>query len=252
VDLIFVTGTAGSGKSLLTSALKEWFVRKSVDAVTVNLDPGVLSMPYSPDLDIRDKIDLQEIMRSYELGPNGALVLASDLIATKVKEIQDELDAASPDYAIVDTPGQVELFAFRESGQYVVHELEADSKVLLFLLDPLLANSPSNFLSILLLDSSIQLRIGIPRISVLTKRDIAPDRVAEILKWAKNSKDFEDSLSKTADGEEYSFYSELYRSIKQQGKGADLYPVSSVTLSGYVALMGEISRIAKGGEETTE
>ncbi|MDA4135246.1 MAG: ATP/GTP-binding protein, partial [Thaumarchaeota archaeon] len=71
MNIIFVTGTAGSGKSLLTSSLVSWYREKSQDAITVNLDPGVLSLPYDPDVDIRTQIDLQQVMTDYSLGPNG-------------------------------------------------------------------------------------------------------------------------------------------------------------------------------------
>ncbi|MEM2955531.1 MAG: ATP/GTP-binding protein, partial [Nitrososphaerales archaeon] len=77
--VIFIVGTAGSGKSLLTSTLVSWYTEKGTNAIAVNLDPGALELPYTPDVDVRNYIDLQTIMESYELGPNGALILASDL-----------------------------------------------------------------------------------------------------------------------------------------------------------------------------
>jgi len=71
LDLIFVTGTAGSGKSLLTSALKRWYVSRGEEAIAVNLDPGVVTLPYEPDVDVRLRVNLQEVMENYELGPTG-------------------------------------------------------------------------------------------------------------------------------------------------------------------------------------
>ena len=58
MNITFVTGTAGSGKSLLTGALKNWFVNRGEDAKAVNLVPGVIVLPYDPDVDIRDSIQL--------------------------------------------------------------------------------------------------------------------------------------------------------------------------------------------------
>jgi GPN-loop GTPase len=252
LDVVFVTGTAGSGKSLLTSALKNWYVNRGEDAIAVNLDPGVLDLPYEPDVDIRDKIQLQEVMQDYGLGPNGALILAADLAATKLAEIQEEIDSHRPENVIIDTPGQTELFAFRESGEFIVRELRADSKLLLFLVDPLLASTPSNFLSLALLSASVGLRMNIPKLTVLTKRDIARDGVKRIAEWSKDTRVFEDALAETKNGEQYSLYSELFRSIRKLSFGADLYPVSSITLDGMIALVGEMSRIARGGEEFTE
>jgi GTPase SAR1 family protein len=252
LELVFVTGTAGSGKSLLTSALKSWYVNRGEDVIAVNLDPGVVDLPYDPDVDIRESIQLQQVMEDYGLGPNGALILAADLVATKIGDLQEQIDSHRAENVIVDTPGQTELFAFRESGEYIVREIRADSKVLLFLIDPLLASTPANFLSLALLSASVGLRLSIPKISVLTKRDIARDGVKRITEWSRDTKIFEDALSGTRDGEQYSLYSELFRSIRRLSFGTDLYPVSSTTLEGMIALVGELARISRGGEEFTE
>ncbi|MDG7010256.1 MAG: ATP/GTP-binding protein [Nitrososphaerota archaeon] len=252
MDVTFVTGTAGSGKSLLTGALKNWYVNRGEDAIAVNLDPGVVGLPYEPDVDVRDRIQLQGVMEEYGLGPNGALILAADLTATRLSEIQEEIDSFKAENVIIDTPGQTELFAFRESGEFIVGETKADSKLLLFLLDPLLASTPANFLSLALLSASVGLRLKIPRMTVLTKRDIARDGVKRITEWSRDTKVFEDALSGTKDGEQYSLYSELFRSVRRLSFGADLYPVSSTTQEGLIALVGEMTRIARGGEEFTD
>ena len=132
---IFVTGTAGSGKSSLTSKLLEYYTRNGANAAVLNLDPGVESMPYNCDVDVRDYVDYVSIMQQYSLGPNGALVMANDLIASKIDEIQNEVDQINPDYLIVDTPGQIELFAYRSSGRFIVDNLRSDEKTSIFLFD---------------------------------------------------------------------------------------------------------------------
>ncbi len=126
MDIIFVTGTAGAGKSLLTSALKRWYVNRGENAIAVNLDPGVVNLPYEPDVDVRLRVNLHDVMEDYGLGPNGALILAADLMATKLPELQEEVDSFKAEYVIIDTPGQTELFAFRESGEYIVKEHPED------------------------------------------------------------------------------------------------------------------------------
>lgn len=252
MDLTFVTGTAGSGKSYLTNALKNWYISRGEDAIAVNLDPGVVNLPYEPDVDIRQRIDLQDIMEQYSLGPNGALIFAADKVATSLPQLQEEIDSYKPEYVIVDTPGQMELFAYRESGEYIVKEMNADSKVLLFLLDPLLANTPVNFLSLALLSASVGLRLNIPRISVLTKKDLDREGVKRIGEWSSDASVFQEALAKTRNSDQYSLYSELFRAIRRLAFGVDLYPVSSITSEGLVALVGEITRLGRGGEEFTD
>ena len=147
MQTIFVTGTAGSGKSLLTSKLVQWYKDNSFYPVSLNLDPGVISLPYEPDVDVRNYIDIDKIMSRHDLGPNGALIMAADMIATKLDEIQEEVYDLNPDFVIVDTPGQIELFIFRASGPYFVSNFQSDSKINIFTFDGILASSsPINFI----------------------------------------------------------------------------------------------------------
>ena len=46
-------GTAGSGKTVLTRTLYDWFSEKKLDVATLNLDAGVRRLPYNPDIDVR-------------------------------------------------------------------------------------------------------------------------------------------------------------------------------------------------------
>jgi len=100
----FIVGTAGSGKSMLTAAFANWLHLQKQDVITVNLDPGVITMPYTPDIDIRDYIKIEQLMHDYQLGPNGALIMAADLIADEVERLSDEIATFKPDVALIDTP----------------------------------------------------------------------------------------------------------------------------------------------------
>ena len=64
---IYFVGTAGSGKSTLVHAYKEWLDYNGIDAITVNLDPGSDMIPYTADIDIREWVNLQEVMDEYNL-----------------------------------------------------------------------------------------------------------------------------------------------------------------------------------------
>jgi len=48
VFLAFLIGTAGSGKSLLTASFTNWLKTQKQKVITVNLDPGVFTLPYTP------------------------------------------------------------------------------------------------------------------------------------------------------------------------------------------------------------
>ena len=242
---IFITGTAGSGKSLLASRLKEWYDRINSYAIILNLDPGALTLPYEPDLDVRDHIKIEEIMERYDLGPNGALIMASDMISYKLNEIQQAIDELNPDYLIIDTPGQVELFAYRASGQYIVNELVADEKANIFLFDGMLVSMPINYVSIMLLASSIMLRLKIPQINVLSKSDMIDK---SNIRWMRDYSLLEQELIKEKDDELYTLASSMARVIRR-GFGSSPIPISSITYDGFSNLSALLARIFKSGEE---
>jgi GTPase SAR1 family protein len=246
---IFVTGTAGSGKSLLTSRLVQWYQDNGAFPATLNLDPGVTNLPYEPDVDVRDHIDIGVLMESYGLGPNGALVMASDMIATKLDDIQKEVDELNPDYLIVDTPGQIELFAFRASGPYFVSNLSADSKVTIFAFDGTLVSSPINFVSVALLSSSVKLRLKTAQINVLTKRDLVTDRLKDILAWAGSAQALEAALNDEKETEYSLLSKDLSRSMTKAGFAPGLVAVSSTTMNGIINVAAALARTLNRGED---
>ena len=246
---IFVTGTAGAGKSLLTSKLLEWYKDNGVFATAMNLDPGVVQLPYTPDIDIRDFIDISTIMENYSLGPNGSLVMASDLVATKIEQIQEEADALNSDYMIIDTAGQVELFAFRAGGPFFAANLKAENKVTIFAFDGVIVSSPVNFVSISMLAASIKLRLNVAQINVLTKRDIVADRLKDIMDWALSHTALEAALDKERDAEQSLLSKEFARAMSKTGFSPGLIAVSSVTMNGIVNLTAALSRTLNLGED---
>jgi len=248
---IFVTGTAGSGKSMLTSKILEYYQKNGVFASVLNLDPGVESLPYRPDVDVRDYVDIVQIMKQYDLGPNGSMIMANDLIASKIDDIQNEIHGVNPDYLIVDTPGQIELFAYRASGPFFIQNIDAREKTNIFLYDGTMIVSPNNFISISLLATSIKLRLGIPTINVMTKTDLIPDKIDHVLKWSSNPISLEEEL-KTLEGETYSLATDILRTLNIGEFVGDLIPISNLTGEGMVNLQAELSRIINLGEEVED
>ena len=249
MKVIFVTGTAGAGKSLLTSKLKEYYAKNATFPITLNLDPGVASLPYSPDIDVRDYIDLNSLMEQYELGSNGSLIMANDLIATKIDDIQKEADTINPDYLIVDTPGQIELFAYRQSGPFFVNEFIAEEKMNLFLFDGTMVSTPENFVSLTLLSTSIRLRLGLPTVNVITKTDLIQEKLEKVLSWSGTDSQLEADLAGEVNGDTFSLISDMLSSLNRHDFQQDLIPVSNLTGDGMVSLQSALSRTINLGEE---
>ena len=251
VRAIFLTGTAGSGKSSLCATLLPWFSDKGSTIASVNLDPGASNLPYEPDVDIRDYIDLSTVMQNYQLGPNGALILAADLVATRINDIQQAVEDLNPDYVIFDTPGQIELFAFRSSGPYIVDNVQCEAKSVLFLFDSTLVSTPSNFVSIALLAASIQLRLKAPQIAVLSRRDLLGPNLKIVMSWATSLPKLEEAIRQEGRSS-YSLDVSIVRDLARSGLAYELYPVSSTTREGMLDLSAMITRQLNQGEENED
>ena len=249
---IFLTGTAGSGKSLLTSRIYEYYTRNGAFAAILNLDPGVETLPYTCDIDVRDHVDVVSIMKQYDLGPNGAMIMANDLIASKIDDIQNQINNVNPDYLLIDTPGQIELFAYRISGPFLVQNLNLEEKMSIFLFDGALITTPVNFVSIALLATSVKLRFKLPTINVLTKIDLIGGKLKEILNWSTNLSALESAISKEVDGETYTLTTTILRSLNLGGFAQGLIPISNVTDEGMVNLQSALSRTINLGEEVED
>lgn len=183
-----VTGLAGSGKSYLVDALGDWLESHEVSVARVNLDPAAEWTPYAPDVDVRDYVDARSVMQKYKLGPNGALVASIDMLVSYVDTIRREVEATRANYVLIDTPGQMELFAFRETGPYILKGLIHGSKaVTVFLVDAILASNPRSLASSLFLSLSTRLRMGMPQIDVVSKADLLqPEQIEQIQEELSN------------------------------------------------------------------
>jgi GTPase SAR1 family protein len=167
-----------------------------------------------------------------------------------MEEIQNEVNEHNPDVVVIDTPGQIELFAFRASGPYFVGNFFADAKVNIFVFDGTLVSSAINYVSISLLASSVMLRLKTSQINVLSKSDLIIDKLPQILEWSSSSKKLEDSLNEEKEAE-YSLLSKELLGILTTGDFLqDLIAVSGLTMSGMINLVAAIARIVSQGEDS--
>jgi len=252
MHVVFIIGTAGSGKTLLTASLNEWLSLQKQKTATINLDPGTISLPYAPDIDIRDYINLTQIMEEYKLGPNGALIMAADLVAEKAEQLGREVETLNPDIVIVDTPGQMELFAFRASGPYIANELTEDPKAIVYLFDSVFSLNPLNYVSNLFLSAAVHNRFFIPQVSVLSKCDLLPSEERNrIVDWSANPNALEAAIEERLRGTKRLLSRDMMHAIHRLGLRFLLVPVSSKTNEGLINLNAALERILVGGEKFT-
>ena len=241
---IFVLGTAGSGKTSLVKAFSEYLNGNELDTAIINLDPAVETLPYEPDLDVRDYVDALEVMEKYGLGPNSALVASVDLLLTKAKELKEGLNEIEANYVLVDTPGQIELFAYRQTGRILSRLIsDVNKSVTLFLLDSFLSKEARSFVSLLLLSSSVKFRLDLPQALVLSKADLlTPQELQEMKDWVDEGR----IIDQMGVLDEYSF--ELVKTVVENLDNFPV-PVSSTTLEGMEELYAEVQRVLAGGED---
>ena len=249
---VFIIGTAGSGKSMLTSAFNEWLKMSKQDVAVVNLDPGALTLPYTPDVDIRDYVDIESLMEEYGLGPNGALIMAADLIADKIEEISKEIEDLKSDIVLVDTSGQMELFAFRASGPYIANELTKENKAIVYLFDAVFSVNPLNYVSNLFLSAAVYNRFLIPQVHLLSKCDLLPkEEVDKIVDWSANPKALEIAIEQKLEGTKRLLSRNMMLAIHKLGLRFLLIPVSAKTNEGMINFNMALERILAGGDKYT-
>ena len=248
---LYIAGTAGCGKSTLAGTFKEWMDNEGYNAITVNLDPGVDTVPYQPDVDIRDWVRLSELMAEYGLGPNGAQVLAADMLALNVKEVVDVIDGFDTDYVLIDTPGQLELFAFRQSSRVVLDALDRQSSVLLFLFDPVISRNPNGFVTSLMLSATVQFRLDVPMISALSKSDLISDEDRAVVdRWSQDTYSLWSDLCDTAaDDSQTQVNLEFLQALETVGSLGGMGLVSSETWEGLADIYSLVQQLMEGGED---
>ena len=249
--LIFILGTAGSGKSELTGVFSRWMAMKGEDAMAVNLDPGAITLPYSANVDVRDYIKVEALMEEYGLGPNGGLMVASEMMLEIIDQLVSDLDDFGPDVAIIDTPGQLELFAFRDIGARLAEELGDEGKGIIYLFDGTFSRDPLNYVMNMFLASAINTRFLLPQISVLSKADLLENELEEIQGWGEDVTLLERSIDERLTGMNRIISQDMIEVINRLGVEFNPIPFSTRTNLGFNRLYSEITRVFMGGEPFT-
>lgn len=163
---LIVMGPAGGGKSTFVKAYTRYINQKGYKVQAVNLDPA--SKPiYPASTNIRDFVKAEDVMRSYDLGINGALLKSMEIAVENVEKVIIENE-----FVLYDTPGQMELFLYSEAGNRFINEIAQNLFTLgLFIVDCGIAADPENFVSILAQNTVVSLRTALPTLTIFNKID---------------------------------------------------------------------------------
>jgi len=247
---VYFTGTAGAGKTSLVRAFADWVQSAGYDATVVNLDPGSEASEDAADVDIREWVRLSDLQDEYGLGPNGAQVVAADMIALKVFEVKQAVQQAAADYVLIDTPGQIELFAFREASKAIVDALSGDRSMIAFLYDPVLARSAAGFVSLLMLGATVEFRFRLPMVNVLAKADVLnPEQLSEVMGWSDDPGALYEAIGRDTPTPDVQLSTELFRAIETMAPLVGLIPTSAKESTGLEELYHSFQRVFAGGED---
>ncbi len=172
--VIIVLGPAGSGKSTLVSAYSKWLLSNGYSVVKVNLDPAADYVPYVPDYDIRGLVSARELAIKEGLGPNSALLAAMEVMCRYLSDVVNYVLNCGSEYVLMDTPGQMELFLFREVSTKLVSSLKDAglSTYALFVIDAELLRRARDYVFLSLISLATQLRLGIDVVPIINKADL--------------------------------------------------------------------------------
>lgn len=171
-----VIGPPGSGKTTYCGAIKEFLTGVGRQVVIINLDPANENMPFKPDVDIFDLINLTDVMDNLKLGPNGGLLYCMEFLEKNFGIIEAKLKVFQEQgcYFIFDCPGQVELYTHHDSVKNIIEALgKLDFRLAaVHLVDSHYCNDATKFISVLLTSLSTMLQVALPHINVLSKMDL--------------------------------------------------------------------------------
>ncbi len=250
--MVYILGPAGSGKSTFTAGFRDWLKSQEVPVMTFNLDPAVEELSYLPDIDVREYVFTRNIMEKYHLGPNGAIIASMDMVLEYLGYMEKEVQQMEEGYVLVDTPGQMEIFVFRKSGEFIVKSLCSQGRVcaVIFMMDPLITSSPSDLISQLFMAASVFYRLKFPLLGVFSKIDLlSEEERIKIQTWISNASQLERDIEFLDKDILRDFSRKIFRSIIEFKEYFPIILSSSKTFEGYDEVYRFLQQIYRGGED---
>jgi len=111
-------------------------------------------------------------MEQYKLGPNSSIVTSFNLFSTTFEKVIQYVDEASDkhNYAIFDTPGQIEVFTWSAGGAIITEALASEfPTIIAYVVDTARNANPVTFMFNMLHSCSLLYKTKLPLILVLNK-----------------------------------------------------------------------------------
>jgi len=171
-----VMGPAGCGKSTYCSFVEKHAQATKRNISIINLDPAAEHFSYTPVVDIRDLISVEDVMEDEELklGPNGGLIYCMEYFMEHMDWFYEQIGESDGDYLIFDCPGQIELYTHMNIMKRFVSQLETWSFAVcgIYTIDAHFLTERTKFIAGALTSLSAMVNMEIPHISIITKMDL--------------------------------------------------------------------------------
>ena len=174
-----VIGPAGSGKSTYCSNLMRHCEDVGRRINIVNLDPAAEFFDYTPDVDVRELISLEDVLddedESIKFGPNGGLVFCMEFLIENLEWLDSQLGEGDDDYWVFDCPGQIELYTHLDVMKTLITHLQNHhnfrcSAVCMF--DVQCITDSAKFIGGSMAALSSMTKLEVPFVNVLSKVDL--------------------------------------------------------------------------------
>ena len=170
-----ILGPAGSGKSTYCKIIQSHgeIIHRIIKVV--NLDPAAEAFNYNCDINIKELINVQDVMFKQKLCPNGALVFCMEYLLSHYNWLEEQLNSFGDNvYYLFDCPGQLELYSHYNIMKRLFKLLQKNgfSLVSVFCLDCTFLQEQSKFISGNLLSLATMMQLGLPHLTILTKCDL--------------------------------------------------------------------------------
>ena len=170
-----ILGPAGSGKSTYCKIMQDHCENIKRTIKIINLDPAAEKFKYKCDLDIRELINIDEVMKKKKLGPNGALIYCMEYLYDNIEFLTEYFDNKGDNYYyLIDCPGQLELYSHSDIMKKITNYLKKNgfSIVSIFCLDCTFLQEQSKFISGNVLSLATMIQMELPHLTVMTKCDL--------------------------------------------------------------------------------
>jgi hypothetical protein len=176
--------------------------------------------------------------------------MAADLIALRLGDVSEAVQQFRGPYVLVDTPGQTELFVFRESGRITMEVLAPGRSLIVFLVDPFLARRPSAYVSLAMLSATTQFRFGVPLLNAIGKADLLkPEELDRLQAWTSTPDTLEDALMAEKPDLYTQMTTDTFRVLDAMGSLTRAVTVSSESLEGMDDVYSYVQEVFAGGED---